>query len=71
MNYTIKAKCDKDTFLNITESSLECKYKNGYTYGFYDNNLATASDEMSLLNNNINVEVFNGWDVDDFVTFNL
>jgi len=60
MNYTIKAKCDKDTFLNITESSLECKYKNGYTYGFYDNNLATARDEMSLLNNNINVEVFNG-----------
>jgi hypothetical protein len=32
MNYTIKAKCDKDTFLNITESSLECKYKNGYNY---------------------------------------
>ena len=69
MNYTIKAECDKNTFLNITENSLECKYKDGYTYGFYDDTHSVNDDIMLLITNNIIAKLFDGWNVDGFITF--
>ena len=53
MKYTLKAECPKDIFLTYTKHSVECKFKDNHTYGFYDNVLGLVNDEISLTNVNI------------------
>lgn len=70
MKCTIKAKCDKETFLKYTSRSLECKSKRGYTYGFYYYKSDARIDLYNLYKMNINdTQILKGWDVDGFVTF--
>lgn len=72
MKCTLKAQCSKEDYLDNTEYSLECKYKNGFTYGFYEYKKYAEYDIDNLLYGNITeVALFDGWDVDGFTTIQL
>lgn len=69
MKCTIKAKCPKDIFLKYALHSVECKYRKGYTYGWYDFKMDAEMDKYSLNQAKIKNEIIRGWDIEGFVTF--
>ena len=69
MKCTLKAKCFKQEFLDNTEYSLECKQKDEFTYGFYEDIWGVKLDETNLEKQSIPCEIINGWEVDGFITF--
>ena len=69
MKCTLKAKCSKQEFLDNTEYSLECKQKDEFTYGFYEDVYEAKYDETNLEKQLISCEIINGWEVDGFITF--
>ena len=71
MKCTIKAKCDKETFLKHTLRSIECKYKRGYTYGFYNYKSDAYLDNYRLHSAIVGITsyILRGWDIDGFITF--
>ena len=71
MRVTIKAKCSKENFLRYTQNSIECKYKNGYTYGFYERKIDAEIDKYRLKFVKIECEILKHWDVEGFITIKL
>ena len=68
MKCVVKAKCQKEEFLDHTLLSIEQKYKNGYTYGWYITRLDAQKDIQSLEQSSIKAECLHGWEVEGFVT---
>lgn len=68
MKCVVKAKCQKTEFLNHTMFSIEQKYRNGYTYGWYSTRLNAQEDIQSLEQASIKAECLHGWEVEGFVT---
>lgn len=69
MKCTLKAKCFKQEFLDNTEYSLECKKRDKFVYGFYEDIWEAKLDEHKLEEQSIECDILNGWNVDGFVTF--
>ena len=70
MKCVLKAKCNKEVFLDNTYNSIECKQRGEYTYGFYYAK-KYAQEDADELHAKLQVEykILDGWEVDGFVTF--
>ena len=71
MKCTIKARCSKERFLKCALNSIECKYRNGYTYGWYEYKADAYTDNYRLKLAKIDNEIIRGWDIDGFITFKI
>ena len=59
MKCIVKAKCSKDSFLKSTSYSIDCKYKWGYTYGFYERKIDAEIDKFDI-ETDVYAEAFHG-----------
>ena len=49
MKTTLKAKCNKETFLKYTQNSYDCYFNTDYTYGWYNRKYDAEIDRYRLL----------------------
>lgn len=71
MKCMIKAETNKESFLDTTNFSIECKQKGSATYGWYETKREALRDGAQLQRKEIRFNILKGWENDGFVTIKL